>query len=336
VCSIIVQHLCALPNVEIRWNHRVDEVDQDASYVTLQTSSPGGPTQLRSRWVAATDGARSSVREKVDLKLDGSRWPERMVALNVFYDFALHGYSRANFIYDPVDWAFVVQLDQTGLWRVCYEENASLSDVEIRQRMPERLERLLPGAPTPDQYRIEHLDPFQVSQRCVAECRRGRVILAGDAAHVTNPMGGLGLSGGVRDALHLGEALISVINDNAALSVLDDYAASRRKAFLEFTSPTSTAYFTWMKENGPIQRARDLAMFERAGTDRSVMRQFLLEFEKLNGRRSRSITSWISLIMGVLKQLLYNTVKSISRSAVASLQTLKSSLKRLFREVSPE
>ncbi|SAL77775.1 FAD-dependent oxidoreductase [Caballeronia choica] len=285
VSNVIVQHLRALPNVDIRWNHRVRSIDQDASYATIETTSPGGTARLRTRWVAATDGARSTVREKIGLTFDGITWPERLVATNVFYDFSLHGYSRANFVHDPVDWAVVVQLDQTGLWRVCYGEDPSLSDAEVRQRLPERFKRLLPGAPTPDQYRVDHLNPYRVHQRCAPEFRRGRVILAGDAAHATNPMGGLGLSGGVLDAEHLAEALISVIKEAAPLKVLDEYAIDRRKVFLEFTSPTATANFTWMKESDPAQRARDTAMFEHAGTDRSVMRQILLDFEKLNGRR---------------------------------------------------
>ncbi|WP_322617573.1 NAD(P)/FAD-dependent oxidoreductase [Pseudomonas sp. BIC9C] len=285
VSNVIAQHLRALPNVEIRWNHRVEEVDQDDAYVTVQTSSPGGTSRLRARWVAATDGARSTVRQKVGLTFDGNTWAERLVATNVFYDFSLHGYSRANFVHDPVDWAVVVQLDKTGLWRVCYGEDASLSDAEVRQRLPERFKRLLPGAPTPDQYRVDHLNPYRVHQRCAAEFRRGRVVLAGDAAHATNPMGGLGLSGGVLDAEHLAEALIAVIKNGASTKTLDEYSIDRRKVFLEFTSPTATANFTWMKESDPAQRARDVAMFEHAGTDRSVMRQFLLDFEKLNGRR---------------------------------------------------
>lgn len=285
VSSVIAEHLRALPNVEIRWNHRVEEIEQDDQYVTIQTVSPGGPSRIRAKWVAATDGARSTVRQKVGLTFDGITWGERLVATNVFYDFSLHGYSRANFVHDPVDWAVVVQLDKSGLWRVCYGEDASLSEAEVRRRLPERFKRLLPGAPTPDQYRVDHLNPYRVHQRCAAEFRRGRVILAGDAAHATNPMGGLGLSGGVLDAEHLAEALIRVIKEGASTKVLDEYSVDRRKVFLEFTSPTATANFTWMKESDPAQRAKDVAMFEKAGTDLSIMRDFLLDFEKLNGRR---------------------------------------------------
>jgi hypothetical protein len=148
-------------------------------------------------------------------------------------------------------------------------------------------------------------------------------------------MGGLGLSGGVLEAEQLGEALIAVIND-APISVLDQYAAGRRETFLDFISPKATAYFTWMKERGPLQRARDLGMFEQAGTDRAVMRQFLLDFEKLNGRRSRSITTWISLLTGASSLTLHRVVQSISRGALASLQSAKFAQKRLFRATSLE
>ncbi|WP_397448928.1 FAD-dependent oxidoreductase [Pseudomonas sp. NA-150] len=313
VSNIIVEHLRTLPNVEIRWNHRVEELEQDDAYVTLHTRGPGGPTQLRARWVAATDGEHSSVREKLGLTFDGSTWPERLVAANVFYDFSLHGYSRANFVHDPIDWAVVVQLDHSGLWRLCYEEDPWLSDAEVSQRLHQRLERLLPGAPTPDQYRVDCLDPYRVQQRCAAALRRGRVILAGDAAYVSNPMGGLGLSGGVLDAEHLAQALIAVINDHAPLTVLNDYADDRKNAFLEFISPSATRYFTWMKERGPVQRARDLAMFEQAGSERSVMRQFLLDFEKLNGRRSRSVTASLGLLTGAVKRVLRQGAQAVSR-----------------------
>jgi 2-polyprenyl-6-methoxyphenol hydroxylase-like FAD-dependent oxidoreductase len=336
VSSLIVQQLRALPNVEIRWNHRVDDIEQDEAYVTLQTRSPGGTTRLRSRWVAAADGAHSTVREKLGQTLAGSTWPERMVAVDVFYDFALHDYSRANFVHDPVDWAVVFQLDQTGLWRVCFEADPRLSDAEVRQRLHERLKRLLPGAPTPDQYRVDHFAPYRVQQGCVAEFRRGRVILAGDAAHVSNPMGGLGLSGGVLESEQLADALIAVVTNEAPLSVLGEYAAERRNAFLEFTSPNATAWFTWMKERGPLQRARDLAMFEQAGTDFAVMRQFLLDFDKLNGRRSRSVTSRIHRLTSASSLSLRRAIQSIARCALASVQSTRLAPKRLFRATSLE
>lgn len=336
VLNILVQHLRALPNVDIRWNHRVDDVEQDDGYVKIQTISPCGPIQLRSRWLAATDGAQSAIREKVSPEFNGRNWPERMVAVNVFYDFPLHGYSRANFIYDAVDWAFIVQIDQTGLWRVCYEESLSLSAAQVVQQVPARLQRLLPGAPSPDQYRVEHIAPYQVTHSCVSEFRRGRVILAGDAAQITNPMGGMGLSGGILEAVSLGDALIAIINESASDSVLDEYSDNRIKAFQDFTSPTSSAFSVWMKECGPVQRSRDLAMFGKAGTDRCVMRQFLLEFEKINGRRSCSWSSRISLMTYAIKQQFNRITKRVATFGTLPLRSPRFCRKRLAGSISLE
>lgn len=332
LCSVLLDHLRALPNVQIRWNHRVDDIAQDAAHVTLHVSSPGGPVRLRSPWVAATDGAHSTVREKLGVEFAGRGWPERMVALDVFYDVSLHGYARVNLIHDSVDWAFIVQLDQSGLWRVCYEEHSSRPD-EVLRRMPARLKRLLPGAPTPDQYRVAHIAPYQVSQRCVGEFHQGRVILAGDAAHCSNPMGGLGLSGGVLEAAELGEALIDLIQGQAVDRVLDEYSVKRRQAFQAFTSPTSGRSFPWMKERGPFQRVRDVAMIKKAGTDRAMMRQWLLEFERLNSRRSRSITSGAIALSRALKQQVNRIFRWLSRPAVALGFSIKFVGKRQARTV---
>lgn len=320
--NLIRERLRQIPNVEIRWNHRVEDIEQDASHVTLHTRGPGGKTRLRSPWVAATDGARSTVREKLGLKFEGRRWPEHMVALDVFFDFSLHGFSRANFIHDPVDWAFVVQLEQSGLWRVFYEEDPLMSEAELRQRLPERLQRLLPGAPTPDQYRVDGIHPYRVRQRCASEFRRGRVVLAGDAAYTTNPIGGLGLSGGVLDAEQLADALITVFKDDTAVGVLDQFAVRRRNVFLESTASKATAYFTSMKESGPVQRARDLALLENAGSDHALMRRILLDFDKLNGRRSRSITLWGKRITGTSKRFAHRTVRATVKSVAGLMQSV--------------
>lgn len=327
VSNVIAQHLFSLPNVEIRWNHRVESIDQDASYATIQARMPGGISRLRARWVVATDGAGSTVREKIGLAFDGSTSDERIVAANVFYDFWLHGYSRANFVHDPIDWAVVTQLDQSGLWQVCFGEDTTISMEEVRRRMPERFRKLLPGAPTPDQYRVDRIQPYRVHQRCASEFRLGRVLLAGDAAHITNPVGGLGLSDGVLDAEHLANALIAVIKDSAPSKVLDRYAAERKKDFLDATSLMATASFTWMKETDPTRRTRDTAMLKRAGADRSAMREMLLNFDSPNGlpRTSRHVLSRQAGLDA------FRFFDSISHSAATPIRWLKTTARKISR-----
>jgi 3-(3-hydroxy-phenyl)propionate hydroxylase len=281
---VVVSHLKQYPHAEIRWGHRVTGISQDASCVTVTAATAQGEVQLQAPWVAGTDGARSPVRESLGITFDGITWPERFVATNVFYDFHLHGYSRANFIVDPVDWAVIAQIDKTGLWRVCYGEDMSLTEEEIRQRLPERFKRLLPGAPEPESYRVDLCNPYRVHQRTASRFREGRVLLAGDAAHATNPIGGMGLSTGVLDAERLGEVLAAVWQGRASEDLLDAYAEDRRRVFLEVSSPTATENKRRISESDPVKRAEDEAGLAAVHADPALQLDILSAFEALNGR----------------------------------------------------
>lgn len=284
LCNVVITHLARYPNVQIRWGHRVVGVTQDDSSVTVTAETKDGSKQLQAPWLAATDGARSAIREGLGIAFEGITWPERFVAANVFYDFALHGYSRANFIVDPVDWAVIAQIDKTGLWRVCYGEDISLSEQEVKQRLPERFKRLLPGAPEPESYRVDLCNPYRVHQRTAARFRDGRVLLAGDAAHATNPIGGMGLSTGVIDAERLGQVLAAVCLGKAPESLLDDYASDRRRVFLEVSSPTATENKRRISERDPVKRAQDAAGLAEVHASRELQATILSSFEALNGR----------------------------------------------------
>lgn len=283
VAEILVDHIRKLPNVQIRWGRRVSAVQNDGDGAVVTCESAQGGARIRAPWVVAADGARSPVRESLGIPFEGITWPERFVATNVFYDFVLHGYSRAQFVVDPVDWAIIVQLDQTGLWRVCYGEDASISDEEVRARLPERFKRILPGAPEPSSYRVDLCTPYRVHQRCASTLRQGRVLLAGDAAHATNPCGGLGLSSGILDAEQLGIALAAVMKGEAPESSLDEYAEIRRRVFLEAASPMATENKRRISEKDPVKRAADQAFLAQMHTSPDIQRHVLMATERLTG-----------------------------------------------------
>lgn len=283
IAEILLRHLKELPQVDIRWGHRVSGVEQDAEGVVVNYVSAAGSAQIRAPWVVAADGARSPVRESLGLTFDGITWPERFVATNIFYDFTLHGYSRSNFILDPVDWAVIVQIDKTGLWRVCYGEDPNISEEEVRARQPERFKRMLPGNPDPSSYRVDMCTPYRVHQRAASSFRKGRVLLAGDAAHATNPIGGLGLSTGIIDADQLGVALAAVWKGESPESCLDDYAEIRRRVFLEFSSPAASENKRRLMESDPARRAEDVAMLANMDAHPEIKRDVLMRSARLTG-----------------------------------------------------
>lgn len=94
-------------------------------------------------------------------------------------------------IIDPNDWGMVCGIEG-NLWRVAYGENGSLSHDELKARLDAKLEKFLPGSPKPADYKVVRFSPYTIHQRCAERMRVGRVMLAGDAAHLCNPMSVLG------------------------------------------------------------------------------------------------------------------------------------------------
>jgi 3-(3-hydroxy-phenyl)propionate hydroxylase/6-hydroxy-3-succinoylpyridine 3-monooxygenase len=193
---------------------------------------------MRARWVVGADGAGSTVRRLLGLSFDGMTWTERFVATNVYYDFQRYGYSRATFVIDDRFGAVIAILDNEGLWRCTYMEDATLPEETYLERLPEAYESILPGHGC---YELVGASPYRMHQRSAQQYRVGRVVLAGDAAHATNPTGGLGLTSGLFDSYALYPALTAVVVGGADDEVLDRYAAARRDTFISRVSPQATA-----------------------------------------------------------------------------------------------
>lgn len=103
-------------------------------------------------------------------------------------DFDKLGFSDVQWIVHPDNWYVIARLDREGLWRIVYGEPSGLSPEEIKNRLPERFRNTLPGHPEPDEYRLANVTPYTIHQRCAEKMRVGRILLAGDAAHLNNPM----------------------------------------------------------------------------------------------------------------------------------------------------
>ncbi len=269
LAELVMEHLARLPNTRVLWSHKVTALTQDADSVRLTIETPEGDETFEADWVIGTDGARSTMRGLLGLEFEGITWPDRFVATNIEYPFRDFGFANANMVVDPDNWAVIGRLGRENLWRVTYGEDASLDEATILERLPERFAQILPDPSVP--YRLDNFSPYRVHQRCAAEFRIGRVLLAGDAAHACNPCGGLGLTGGVLDADMLSDALGAVIAGRADEKLLDFYAGERRRVFVEVTSPMSANFKRMLSERDPAQRTADKeAMYaesERGGAN---------------------------------------------------------------------
>ena len=189
LAAILLRHLTTKYDSEARFNQNVIAIEQvnSANHVALTALDPttNKETKYTCDWLVGADGAGSSVRKLCDIPFEGFSWPkEDFVATNLRYDFFQHGFTTANFIVDPVNWAVVTILDKTGLWRCAFGVRAGLTNEEIREELDEHYKKIFPVWPI--EYELVQLNKYKPHQRCAKTFRSGRVLLAGDAAHVSD------------------------------------------------------------------------------------------------------------------------------------------------------
>ena len=280
LAEIALRRLAEFPRASVRFNTRLISLTQDLDGATLQVMTANGPEEMRAKWIVGADGAASTVRHQLSLDFAGMTWPERFVATNVFFDFERHHYARATFLIDEVHGAVIAKLDNAGLWRCTYMEDAALPEQAVLQRLPRVFAAILPGA---GDYQIDLAAAYRMHQRSAPRYRVGRVLLVGDAAHVTNPTGGLGLTSGLLDCFALYPALAAVILEGADPEVLERYSHARREIFLNLVSPQAIANKRLIfHANGGGQSLEEaLAALRRLPTDRDFLLQRLMFLKSL-------------------------------------------------------
>lgn len=235
---VVINHLESLPNVKIRYSAPAEDckVESDSVRVILGGQCKG--EVVEGDWLIGADGANSFVRQEVmKQNFFGVTWPQRYIATNTKFDFDSLGFGKTTMQVDDVYGSVICNIDSNSLWRVTFMEDPNLPAEGIQGRIDKMFKGLLP---TDDPYEVVAFSPYRMHQRIADTMRRGRVMLIGDAAHVTNPTGGLGLTGGMFDAFALTSALSQVINDGRREDILDMFEADRRRKFIELVSPRAS------------------------------------------------------------------------------------------------
>ena len=271
--------------VDLRFGCRADQVAQDEDGVTI---SGTGFDPLRVPFAIGCDGARSAVRRAMGLDFPGDTYPETTILATTPFDFAaaFEGLSNVNYI-----WTRHAAFSGTfSLLRVPGKWRASLypapgESVEDAQR-PEAVERKLQAIhPKTTPYDVPDLRPYRVHQRIVADYRRGRLLLAGDAAHLNSPSGGMGMNGGIHDAMELAATLAPVWRGEADSSLLDRYTRRRRPVAEAEIIAQADRNRARMRETDPARRAEMLADLQRIAGDAARARDHLLRSSMIAGLR---------------------------------------------------
>jgi 3-(3-hydroxy-phenyl)propionate hydroxylase len=179
-----------------------------------------------------------------------------------------------NYTADPDEWYLLLQIPD--MWRIVLPVDASREPDEAVQEasIQHSLQNLLPRR---EPYEIVVKAIYRVSQRVAATYRRGRAFLAGDAAHINNPLGGMGLNGGVHDALSLADRLIRCWHGESDESELDGYETQRKPEAINAINAITQRNKRLLEERNPEVRQRTLKEWARIAAEPVLARDHLLQ-----------------------------------------------------------
>ena len=289
LAKLAIERLRAFPDAVVEFSARVTALSQSSDAVAIAVQTKEGTRNVEGSYLIGADGGRSTVRKALGIEFQGYTHPERFLILTTPFDIGTRfpGCTR-NYLSDPEDWCALFKVsgdDGKGLWRVLSTTRLEQTEAELfaDEAVERRLQKFIPK---PGRYEVVHRNLYNVHQRVAASFRQGRVFLAGDAAHVNNPLGGLGLNFGIHDAVELSGLLGRVIRGEAPADTLDLYDKHRRPLNVEFVQQQTIANKKRMEEKDPAARARNFEQLAATAADPVAHRAYLRRASLLDSVRN--------------------------------------------------
>lgn len=260
------------PLAELRLGWKVTALEQDADSAAVDVESiEGDRDRLRGAFVVGSDGGRSTIRRLAGVEFEGFTWPERFLKIDTLFDFQQlrPELSNRNYFADPQQWLNLFKArgpDGEGMWRAVSPTLPHQTDEELlsAEAVEQRLQLF---CPKPGRYEIATVALYNVHQRVASTFNVGRVLLAGDAAHVNNPVGGMGMNGGIHDAINLADKMKAIFAGADHGPLLDLYTRQMRRAQIDYIQAQSIQNKQTLGETDPEARARKLDEIRRIGQD---------------------------------------------------------------------
>lgn len=278
LCEIMLERFRSMANVTVRFGAEVlGAVDHgDSASAQLAT----GETMAADAVVAA-DGAASAVRKSLGLGFDGMTYEDRYLVLSTPFEMADHldDLAYVNYISDPDEW--LVLLRTRDLWRALFPVGDNETDAEALS--DESAQRRLQGIVALDEpYKVAHRTIYRVHQRVADRFLVGRVVLMGDAAHINNPLGGMGMNGGIHDAMLLGASLAAVLRGDMEADRLAHHAELRQTLSIEYVRRHTHENAESLAAPDGAARQRALDQMAARAADPEAARAYMLQASMIN------------------------------------------------------
>lgn len=287
--QMIQAQLNAMPHVQILFDAKVTQVTQSADQVQVAFTQVEEAHSLQADYLIGADGAWSAVRRSLNIEFEGFTYPERFLVVSTAFEYADHlpRLSYVNYCSDPQEWCVLLRVPT--LWRVLFPTKAEETDEAVLtdESVQARLQNLLPQA---QPYVTQHRTLYKVHQRVAQRFRHGRVVLAGDAAHINNPLGGMGMNGGIHDAMNLSEKLLAVLQKGESDAVLDQYERQRRTIAIDYINASTARNKRDIEERDPVKRKENQQALRELSLDPVRARAYIRQSSMIDAlERAKAI-----------------------------------------------
>ena len=286
------ERLREFDNVDLRFGHEVTGYRETDSGVCVDVSTSDGEMTIVGDFVVGAEGARSPTRKSAGLGFLGFTYDEKFLVVSTSFPFeeVFEDFSYVNYVADPEEWCVVLRTDK--LWRVLFpttpenenDEALLLSDDFIQERLHHLYDK-------DGDFDIRHRSLYPVNQRVAEKYFKGRMALVGDACHINNPLGGMGMNGGLHDAFCLGGKFDNIFNRSASYEEeFAHYDRQRKDVAVRFVQEHTIRNKALMESTDPgVQEKRQRVLMETAA-DPVAAREFMIERAMINCYRDSEAT----------------------------------------------
>lgn len=259
----------------VLFNRKLINFSEGKNKVTLDVDHHGTSEQYQCDYLIGADGANSIVRRNLGIEFSGFTYEEKFFTLST--QKPLENYfsnlSYVNYVSDPEEW--FVLLKAPSAWRILVPVPQTLDDKAIKSNdyVSDIFTRVLNSC---DPIETIHRTIYRVHQRVVNKMRYGRIMLAGDSAHLNNPLGGFGMNGGLHDAWNLAEKLDGIINHKKDEDLLNLYDRQRRTVMNDFIQKQTIRNKKMIEETGDANYSSEWMRMRNLHENENERRDYML------------------------------------------------------------
>ncbi|KXI30463.1 FAD-dependent oxidoreductase [Paraglaciecola hydrolytica] len=280
---IAAEKLKEYPSVSVLFEHELKSFEQNDLGVTAIIQTPEGEKRVEGSFIVGCEGASSNVRKSAGIGFGGFTYDEKFLVASTTFPFetVFDNLSYVNYVSDPDEWCVILRTEK--LWRVLWPTDPAETNVDkylSEDYIQQRLQHLYAKE---GDYDIGHRTLYNVHQRVAETYFNGRAVLAGDSCHLNNPLGGMGMNGGLHDAFNLAQKLTDIVQNGAEhIPLFELYDRQRKDLAVRFVQEHTIANKKLMEATDAETQKLRQQHFMQTAADPIKAKAFIMERGMLN------------------------------------------------------